>query len=251
MRQRRFFFLDIGPNPSEPEVYDPGQILRDIFDFADEAGLFTELAAGTQLYRARWEEPGAELETPQELGPPPVEKATQVNRMSAPGIVMFYACDEIETALLEVAQEPGLFAVGCWRILRPAVVLDLTAILTIPGMFECDPEGGQDVSRRAVTFLHHVADQISRPITRDDRIHVEYVPTQVVTEFLRARVRWLGNAIDGVKYKSAAHPGGASYVLFANQEHVVVDSPEDRPKERTWLELIDVKHRQVGLAVNL
>ena len=249
MRQRRFFFLDIGPNPSEPEVFDPGHILKNIFDFAEGAGLFTELAAGKQLYRARWEGSGAQLESPQELGPPPEEKATQANRMSAPGIVMFYACDEIETALLEVAQEPGLFAVGRWRILRPAVVLDLTTIPTIPRLFECDPEGGQDMSRRALTFLHHVADQISRPITRDDRIHIEYVPTQVVTEFLRARVRWQGNAIDGVKYESAAHPGHASYVLFANQEHIVVDSPEDRPKERAWLELIDVKHRQMGLAV--
>ena len=40
MRQRRFFFLDIGPNPYEPEVYDPGHVLRDIFDVANEVGLF-------------------------------------------------------------------------------------------------------------------------------------------------------------------------------------------------------------------
>ena len=46
--------------------------------------------------------------------------------MSAPGIVMFYACDEINTALLEVAQGPGSFAVGRWRTLMPAIVLDLT-----------------------------------------------------------------------------------------------------------------------------
>ena len=249
MHLRRFFFLDVGPNPSEPEVYDPGHILRNIFNSADQLGLFTKLPSGKQLYRARWEEPDAQLETPQELGPPPEEKATQANRMSAPGIVMFYACDEIDTALLEVAQEPGSFAVGRWRILRPAIVLDLTAIPTIPGLFECDPEGGQDVSRRALTFLRHVADQMSRSITRDDRIHVEYVPTQVVTEFLRARVRWRRNAIDGVKYASAAHPGCASYVLFANQEHVVIDPPDSKTTETPWLELVDVYHRSVGLAV--
>ena len=249
MRQRRFFFLDIGPNPYEPEVYEPGHVLRDIFDYANEAGLFKELAAGTHLYRARWETPDAQLETPQELGPPPEEKATQANRMSAPGIVMLYACDDIDTALLEVAQEPGSFVVGCWRILRPAIVLDLTDIPAIPGLFERDPEVGQEVSRRALTFLHHVADQISRPITRDDRIHIEYVPTQVVTEFLRARVRWRGKAIDGVKYASAAHPGGASYVLFANRDHIVMDHPNSESEETPWLELVDVCRRSVGLAV--
>ena len=249
MRRRRYFFLDIGPNPSEPEVYDPGHILRTIFDSADQLGLFKELPAGKQLYRARWEGPDSQLATPQELGPPPEEKATQVNRMSAPGIVMFYACDEVDTALLEVAQEPGSFAVGRWRIFRPAIVLDLTDVPVIPALFECDPEGGQDVSRRALTFLHHVADQISRPIMRDDRIHVEYVPTQVVTEFLRARVRWRRNAIDGVKYTSAAHPGRASYVLFANQDHVVIDPPDRESEETLWLELVEVCRRSVGLAV--
>ena len=249
MRRRRFFFLDVGPDPSEPEVYDPGHILRNIFDSADQLGLFTELPAGKQLYRARWEEPDAQLEMPQELGPPPEEKATQANRMSAPGIVMFYACDDTDTALLEVAQEPGSFAVGRWRTLRPAIVLDLTAIPAIPALFEYDPEGGQDVSRRAVTFLHHVADQMSRPIARDDRIHVEYVPTQVVTEFLRARVRWQRNAIDGVKYESAARPAHASYVLFANRDHVVIDPAGGESEETPWLELMDVCHRSVDLAV--
>ena len=103
MRRRRFFFLDIGPNPCELEVYDPGHVLRDIFDFADEADLFTELAAGEQLYRARWEGPGTRLKTLQELGPPPEGKAAQVNRMSPPGIVIFCACDEIEPSSLVVA----------------------------------------------------------------------------------------------------------------------------------------------------
>ena len=249
MYQRRFFFLDIDPNPYEPEVYDLGRILRDIFDFANETGLFKELAADTHLYRARWERPNERLETPLELGPPPEEKATQANRMSAAGIVMFYACDDSDTALLEVAQEPGSFAVGCWRTLRPVSVLDLTDIPVIPGLFERDPEVGQDVSRRALTFLRHIADQISRPIARDDRVHVEYVPTQVVTEFLRARVRWRGRAIDGVKYDSAAHPGHASYVLFANRDHVAVDHRDSESEETPWLELVDVLRRSVGLTV--
>ena len=50
MRRRRYFFLDYGSDPSEPEVYDPGHILRNIFDSADELGLFKELPAGTHLY---------------------------------------------------------------------------------------------------------------------------------------------------------------------------------------------------------
>ena len=249
MHQRRFFFLDYGPAPYEPEVYEPGQVLREIFAFADETGLFKELPAGTHLYRARWELAGARLEAPQELGPPPQNVAVQANRMSPPGIVMFYACDAIETALSEAAQEPGTFAVGCWKLLRPATVLDLTDIPAIPRLFEYDPEGGQYVFRRALTFLHHVAEQMSQPVARDDRVHVDYVPTQIVTEFLRSRVRWQGSRIDGIRYSSSTHPGHASYALFATQDHIIVDSPDGQSEETPWLELVDVSHRSVEFSV--
>ena len=249
MHRRRFFFLDYGPDPYELEVFDPGQVLRDIFAFANETGLFKMLPAGTHLYRARWEQAGARLETPQELGPPQENAAIQANRMSPPGIVMFYGCDAIETALLETAQQPGTFAVGCWKLLRPAALLDLTDIPAIPGLFEYDPEGGRYVFRRALTFLHHVAEQMSQPVARDDRVHVDYVPTQVVTEFLRSRVRWQGGRIDGIKYSSSARPGHASYALFATQDHIVADSFDSQSEETPWLELVDVSHHSVGLAV--
>ena len=250
MHRRRFFFLDYGPDPNELEVFDPGQILKNIFAFANETGLFKELPAGTHLYRARFEQAGARLETPQELGPTPEKVAVQANRMSPPGIVMFYGCDAIETALLETVQQPGTFAVGCWKLLRPAAVLDLTDIPAIPGLFEYDPEGGQYVSRRALTFLHHVAEKMSQPVARDDRVHVDYVPTQVVTEFLRSRVRWQGDrSIDGIKYSSSAHPGHASYALFMTQDHIVTDSFDSQSEETPWLELVDVSHRSVELAV--
>ena len=90
---------------------------------------------------------------------------------------------------------------------------------------------------------------MSRPIARDDRIHVEYVPTQVVTEFLRSRVRRRRTVIDGIKYPSSVLPGRASYVLFANQDHVVVEPPDGESGETPWLKLVDVCRRSVGLTV--
>ena len=249
MHQRRFFFLDYGPDPYEPEVYDPGHVLKDIFAFGIETGLFKGLPAGTHLYRARWEQAGERLETPQELGPPPESVAVQSNRMSPPGIVMFYACDDIETALLEAAEEPGTFAVGCWKLLRTAVVLDLTDIPAIPLLFEYDPEGGKYESRRALTFLHHVAEQMAQPAARDDRVHVDYVPTQIVTEFLRSRVTWEGSRIDGIRYRSSAHPDHASYALFATQNHIVAGSSDSQSEEQAWLELVDASHHSVEPAV--
>ena len=77
------------------------------------------------------------------------------------------------------------------------------------------------------------------------------MPTQVVTEFVRSRVRWRRESVDGIKYMSSVLPERACYVLFATQEHIVVDAPKDQPEEQPWLELIDVKHCQVSLAVSL
>ena len=254
-RERRFFFADYRPDRSEPDVYDPGQVLVSIFENADDLGLFEAIPQGTRLYRARWEGNGVTLKTPLDLGPPPQRKAVQANRMSPPGIVMFYACDEIETALLEVAQQPGRFAVGQWEILRPAIVLDLTDIPAMPGIFDCDPSDSLYPNRSALTFIRHIAEQISRPIDRDDRIHIEYVPTQVVTEFLRAQESWGGEHIDGIKYASSLHPNHASYVLFANQDQVLTDSTDGQPEvqrwseEDRWLKLVNVTHHQVNLTV--
>ena len=254
-KEPRFFFADYGPDLDEPGTYDPGQVLDSIFEIASDLGLFKTLPQGTALYRARWEGTQVTLKTAQELGPPPQRKAVQANRMNPPGIVMFYACDEVETALLEVAQQPGRFAVGQWETLRPAIVLDLTDIPGIPGIFEYDPSDSHYPNRSAVTFIRHIADQISQPIDRDDRIHVEYVPTQVVTEFLRAQEIWQGERIDGIKYASSLDPNHASYVLFADQAHVLADSPDDRSerqrwsREKPWLKLVSVSHHQVNLAV--
>ena len=249
MHKRRFFFLDYGPHPYEPEVYDPGHVLGELFAFATDAGLFKVLPAGILLYRARWERDGARLETPQKLGPPPENVAVQANRMSPPGVVMFYASDDIETALLEAAQEPGTFAVGCWKLLRPISVLDLTNIPAVPDLFEYDPRSGQFLPRRPLTFLHHVAEQMSQPVARDDRVHVDYVPTQVVTEFLRSRVRWQGSLIDGIMYGSSVQPGRASYALFATQNHIVGGSSGSQSGDPPWLEMADVSHRSVELSV--
>ena len=190
MHQRRYFFLGQDLESDDPEVYSPGQVLSTIFDYAQEMGLFKDLPAGSRLVRARFEGNGPPLGTPQDLGPPPAEKANQPNRMSPAGIPMFYACDDEETALKETSSGPGQFAVGSFETIRPVIVLDLTRIPPVPSLFERISDSVEVNPRRALTFLHHIAKEMSRPIERDDRVHISYVPTQVVTEFIRDQLTW-------------------------------------------------------------
>ena len=244
MHEQRFFFLGQDRESDDPEVYSPREVLSTIFDYAQEMGLFKELAAGRQLVRARFEGNGPPLESPQDLGPPPAKKAIQSNRMSPAGIPMFYACDDEETALRETSSGPGRFATGRFETLKPITVLDLTGISPIPILFESISDSAEVIPRRALTFLHHIAKEMSRPIERDDRVHVNYVPTQVVTEFIRDQLTWGDTRIEGVRYQSSVHPGHVSYVLFANEANV--ESTSDKPiGYDPWLRLVEVNHKVV------
>jgi hypothetical protein len=152
-----------------------------------------------------------------------------------------YASDRIETALRETASEPATFAVGVFETRRDAVILDLCRLPLVPSLFQEVSDTTEYNPRPVLSFLHHVVRKMSQPITRDDRVHIDYVPTQVVTEYVRA-YRDGDRPIDGIRYPSAAHPGGRSYVLFATQDNLLpVPAREEsytRHDEDRWLELV-------------
>ena len=93
-------------------TYDPGEVLEKIFEYAAFSDQFVKLPSGTTLRRARYEDQEGTWNTPQELGPPPVAKANQSNRMSPAGIPMFYGCDDEETAPEGDGDWSGLFRRG-------------------------------------------------------------------------------------------------------------------------------------------
>jgi RES domain len=56
---------------------------------------------------------------------------------------------------------------------------------------------------------------LSAPITRDSHTHIEYVPTQVVTEYFRFTfAEEQGLPIDGIVYPSSRMKGKNACVLF-------------------------------------
>jgi RES domain len=59
-------------------------------------------------------------------------------------------------------------------------------------------------------FLFSFARDLSKPVILDGREHIEYVPTQVVTEYMR---RLPDAAIDGILHASA-QSAGTSCVIF-------------------------------------
>ena len=60
---------------------------------------------------------------------------------------------------------------------------------------------------------------MSAPIEHDDRVHIDYVPTQVVGEYLRHLFRGAeGRPVDGIAWESAQRASGRNVVLFVRNE---------------------------------
>lgn len=240
--RRRFFFHHFGGEDyRDPDARSLHDFLLDFGRLIDEIRLIRTQPPGYVLYRARARKPGARFTTARELGPPPAALATQSNRMNPPGIAMFYGAESRALACAE-ARQP-LLSVGRFETRRTIRLLDLVSLPQVPGFFS-------EASRRerlGLRFLHAFAEKITRPVQGDDRTHVDYIPTQVFTEFLRD-FSFEAGAIDGIRYRSATRVAGANVVLFATQEDVFDGSATDTTKasfRRPWLRLASVRHIEV------
>jgi hypothetical protein len=66
---------------------------------------------------------------------------------------------------------------------------------------------------------------ISAPVVHDGGEHVEYGPTQVLTEYFRNQVSTPeGSRLDGIVYPSARRHGGKSLVAFMSREDLDRDA---------------------------
>ena len=243
--ERRFFFF--GHGHPEGELLTPATVLKRIVNYAKLQDLFIELDPAVPLYRARRHCAGSPWTEPEDLGPPPHEKAKQ-SRMSPAGVPMLYLSDEPETALAEIRAHPTDVSVGRFQLTRSALVLDLSSLPPIPSLFAYSPDEIEINAREILMFLHAVRDTISKRICQDDSVHIEYVPTQIVTEYLRRLPPIDGQAVEGIKYPSSVVQGHWSVVLFANRRNVLGIKNEGRFEERSerWIRLLSMSSYEIA-----
>jgi hypothetical protein len=219
-------------------------MLEQLGDIFRRFQLFAEPSIDTEYFRARIFAPGARPTTAADLGTAPRDAAIYPNRMSPAGIPMFYAALDEDTAVVETFDPSRSgkheIALARFRSIRPLTFLDLTSLPEIPSDFDRENHGAQQPLR----FLWSFARELAHPVARDERAHTEYVPTQVVTEFIRHRFRPVddGPTLDGVLYSSSKERGSVAVVVFANPEHCGprddLKSYEDTP----FLNLVDVHY---------
>ncbi len=216
-----FFSKTEADGSGEPNMVPPEDMLEALGAVIRDAELVHTLPTGSKLYRARGHKEGAVHASAEALGAQPLQYAKTAGRMNAPGIVVFYVAEEMETAIAEATGGQGAFSIGTFETLREVTIVDLTRLPPVPSIFEDGP-------RDSLLFLRQFAREVSQPFEPDAEIHIEYVPTQVVSEFLRHRFRGKdGEPIRGVVYGSAKRPGSKNVALFieaAEVEGVKVES---------------------------
>ena len=179
--------------------------------------LIQELKPNTLFYRSRKNFPinlKTKEEYMKELGPPPY-KNSQNNRMSPDGISYFYLSENIETSLSEIGITilNNIF-IGEFRLLKSIKIIDLSILNDFSfekkytNIFSVDYiHKTEDI----INFFKEFSKEISKPVDNKDNSR-EYIPTQVLTEFIRSK------GFKGIKYKSSKNPKGNNYVLFFGPE---------------------------------
>lgn len=255
----RYVFL-IGPEGpqkfEDPDHISPAQFLLELAKIVTDAGLVKNHPAASGWWRARWFKPGTKASLPQDLAPPPMMSAKNANRMSPAGIPMFYGSIDKITAETEAkGSDPKKSDVlsGKFLTARDFKVLDLREIPPVPSIF--------DASRRhlrsGLKFLRHFVHDLSQPIEKNDREHIEYVPTQIVTEYFRHVFRTPnGEVVQGILFNSARESGGENCVFFFQNDECCMIEPgwekklggytRDKPAYWLGIEIASVERRETA-----
>ena len=184
-KTRYFFSTFSAKDEINEEDYPPARILEIIGRDIEQFELLKELSAGTDLYRVRSVSGDVTLETFKELGPPPPHLAP-AGRMNPPGISYGYFAYSSRTAVLEVADTPPCkLTIGGFRLRKPVLAVDLTSIPTLPSIFDVDNRSDRD----ALIFLKSFVEAIATPVAKDGRQHIDFVPSQIVSEYFSQRLR--------------------------------------------------------------
>lgn len=192
------------------------------------------IPAGTTFMRGRIVNDEAKPDdyAAKDLGPAPEDAAT-ANRMSPAGIPMFYGSDSVATVAAEIGGHGtnSHAIIGRFTTTREMTIADLSALPEVPSVFD----KANRASRGEIAFLRKFAVELSRPIPADGREHIEYVPTQVFTEYLR-HVAVLQPF--GLTFRSSQIMGLNTVLFCTNEACVDASLPANDPvREKAWLEL--------------
>lgn len=219
MHRVRYLFSKENNIYSGYDMSNPENILETIAGYVEMLHLTNTYKMTSKeygkVYRGRMHNADQIYKNASDFGPPPY-KIAAANRMSAEGIPIFYAAYDEQTVLSEIYDSHKEYAtVAAFNLSRQLTLLNLDRLksIKIPSIF--DEENRKKGS--AIKFLKKFAMYISRSI--EETPAIEYVPTQIVTEYFRYVFETSDNQkLDGIIYSSAQNNGGKCVALFMDPD---------------------------------
>lgn len=208
--EMRYFFASMRTGRGGPDDLTAMQLLHAVSDIGENTPEVWPVRCPSPIYRARMARSKAEASqwlNPADLGPPPAELAA-ASRMSPAGISIFYGATDRTTAIAEAGSHTAFRYVvtGEFRPTREISLIDLTNLPDLPSIFDAAERKRYFVLR----FMQRFIEDITLPVELDGREHIDYVPTQVFTEYFRHA---FPSRVDGLMFPSTQGPGN-NVVLF-------------------------------------
>jgi hypothetical protein len=203
------------------ETEESNRKIYDIFLSIDKAilplKLIKILKRNTLLYRVRPHELEEEVLEFHQIASTPTAFAKFSNRMSPAGISMFYCSFDEETSKLETidtSNKTKFLSTGLFKNKRDLNIIDLSNLKYI-SIFDDEMREFYYLNG----FLGSFVKDLTKTIEKDGKEHIEYVPTQIVTEFFRFPFSEKNTvSIDGIIYPSSKNSGMNACVLFFDSE---------------------------------
>lgn len=238
--EMRYFFSTRNTGAGDGDDMTAVQLLKAVSDLGQDQPAVWPAPCPTPLFRARMatsEHEAAQWSHASDLGPPPPEWATS-SRMSPAGISMFYGATDRATAIAEAgAHAAQRFTVtGEFTPTREIRLIDLTNLPELPSIFDANAHREFFVIRFLQRFIH----DLTLPVELDGREHIDYVPTQVFTEYFRYA---FPTQVDGLMFRSTQGPGNNVALFFGPQ--FCADKGDETEDTRLTLDPRTVKASRV------
>lgn len=224
--KQRFTIFSVSPEKNQYDHSQPKEFLSHLANYFIP-NFIDVIRPKTKIFRARINNENRKWSHKELTSPPP--RYSRNNRMSPSGISFFYGGLSPDVCIHEVGPRVAdNVNVAEFEVNRPLIVLNLTIeVESRRSIF--DAEYSFSYEEYFKPFLEHFVNDISRPIRKSDN-EIEYVPTQVFTEFIKStnfRAHYYlpdssGNEgdvfIDGILFKSSIMKDGVNLVLFNGPE---------------------------------
>lgn len=199
----------------------PAKVLQALGEYIDKHALYRTIEVGEIFWRARTGTGAGASWGAKDLGTAGREHAKQANRMSPAGIPMFYGAEDADTAVREslVRTSDTHVSVAAFQATQTFTVVDLTGskIPQVPSEFDVE----RFAERHRILFLRDFIKDLTKPI-RESYEQIDYVPTQILVEYLlKVHEREEGD-VSGLMYTSAV----------TGETCIVLDVPNKRCIDR-------------------